>query len=253
VVVQVKHLGSDVVFFAVPLPEPPNRKKAAAFHQLLRSSFIVDYVKAMYISEGNYGLAVELPADTVTPGVAEGVIRGLVHLGDVGKNDLHDESGWESRRLECSFTHSRYIKLDPEQAREQVRQALTDAGLPVEGLGNQMTTEFKLGLPSAPGGLDLSALGELDLPPIKVNIRTTERVISFIAFFGDERPGHDLKYLTTLLELNRAANVAKAAIDKDGDVGILYEVPAILPTTMEEMRTQMSLVLLGIVAFRAGQ
>ena len=80
-------------------------------------------------------------------------------------------------------------------------------------------------------------------------IRPREPVISCIVYFADVKPkGAKKKYMRGMLELNRAANVAKVGLDGDGDVALMYEVPQVFPDLLEKVRAQMGMLLLGVVA-----
>ena len=56
-----------------------------------------------------------------------------------------------------------------------------------------------------------------------------------------------------LLELNRAADVARLGLDADGDVALLYEVPEVGPDLFSRVREQFGRLLVGLVALEAGR
>lgn len=236
VTVEVRELGEDLVYFAVPLPEPGMFGREAAHYNILRASYTANFLKAMTVKSGP-AFAAELPKAVVTPGVAEGVIRGLVYLADVKKKDLGDEESCNERLLKCVLAQASLITLDVAKAKRDVEAMLGEAGL---SWSQPQDDSFVFKLDFANTDLD-------------VLIRTGEHCITIVLPMGGVKPtGDKKKYLSHLLDLNRVANVAKLGIDGDGDVALLYELPELLPGTIDNVREQFVTLLAGVLAMHAG-
>jgi hypothetical protein len=236
VTVEVRELGDDLVYFAVPMPEPGMFGREVAYSQVLRASYTTNFIKAMTVKSG-LAFAAELPKAVVTPPVAEGVIRGLVYLADVKKKDLNDEESCNARMVKCVLAQSSLVTLDVAKTKQDVETMFAGAGLDWSKPQDDSYV-FKLDFAST----DLDVL-----------IRTGEHAISVILPMGGVKPiGDKKKYLSHLLDLNRVANVAKVGIDSDGDVALLYELPELLPDTIEKVREQFVTLLAGVLAMHAG-
>jgi hypothetical protein len=236
VTVEVRELGEDLVYFAVPLPEPGMFAREAAHHHALRASYTTNFIKAMTVKSG-LAFAAELPKAVVTPAVAEGVIRGLVYLADVKKKDLNDEEGCNSRMVKCVLAQSSLVTVDVAKTKQDVEAMFEGAGLQWSQPQDDSFV-FKLDFAST----DLDVL-----------IRTGEHCITIVLPMGGVKPvGDKKKYLSHLLDLNRVANVAKVGIDGDGDVALLYELPVLLPDTIANVREQFVTLLAGVLAMHAG-
>ncbi|MGD2154270.1 MAG: hypothetical protein PVG79_13450 [Gemmatimonadales bacterium] len=236
VMVEVRELGEDLVYFAVPLPEPGRFGRQAAHTHALRASYTTNFIKAMAVKSG-LAFAAELPKAVVTPGVAEGVIRGLVYLADVKKKDLSDEEGCNARMVKCVLAQAALISVDVAKTKRDVEAMFDQAG--VEWSQPQDDSfVFKLDF----AGTDLDVL-----------IRTGDHAVSVILPMGGVKPVGDKKrYLDHLLDLNRVANVAKVGIDGDGDVALLYELPELLPDTIESVKGQFFTLLAGVLTLHTG-
>jgi hypothetical protein len=236
VTVEVRELGDELVYFAVPLPEPGMFGREAAHHHALRASYTTNFIKAMTVKSG-LAFAAELPKTVVTPAVAEGVIRGLVYLADVKKKDLTDEEGCNSRMVKCVLAQSSLVTLDVAKTKREVQALFEGAGLQWSQPQDDSFV-FKLDFAST----DLDVL-----------IRTGEHCVTIVLPLGGVKPvGDKKKYLSHLLDLNRVANVAKLGIDSDGDVALLYELPELLPDTIDNVREQFVTLLAGVLAMHAG-
>jgi hypothetical protein len=228
--------AKDLVYFAVPMPEPGMFGREVAYSQVLRASYTTNFIKAMTVKSG-LAFAAELPKAVVTPPVAEGVIRGLVYLADVKKKDLNDEESCNARMVKCVLAQSSLVTLDVAKTKQDVETMFAGAGLDWSKPQDDSYV-FKLDFAST----DLDVL-----------IRTGEHAISVILPMGGVKPiGDKKKYLSHLLDLNRVANVAKVGIDSDGDVALLYELPELLPDTIEKVREQFVTLLAGVLAMHAG-
>lgn len=236
VTVEVRELGDELVYFAVPLPEPGMFGREAAHHHALRASYTTNFIKAMTVKSG-LAFAAELPKTVVTPAVAEGVIRGLVFLADVKKKDLTDEEGCNSRMVKCVLAQSSLVTVDVAKTKQEVQALFEGAGLQWSQPQDDSFV-FKLDFAST----DLDVL-----------IRTGEHCVTIVLPLGGVKPvGDKKKYLSHLLDLNRVANVAKLGIDSDGDVALLYELPELLPDTIDNVREQFVTLLAGVLAMHAG-
>ena len=99
--------------------------------------------------------------------------------------------------------------------------------------------------------VDLDVLGGGS--PLRVVTRVSNRLVSNIAFLGDARPkGDKAAYLRRMLELNRAADIARLALDTDGDVALLYEVSEVGPDLFDRVREQFGQLLWGVLALERG-
>jgi hypothetical protein len=236
VVVQARLIGDSLALFSVNLPEPGFFGKEAALHALLRTTFLGNYVKAVAVSPSGYALAAELPMTILTPSVAEGTIRGLVQLCDVTRGDMADWPGWQKRLQQCGQSQAQYITITAEAAEQAMLDQASGAGYPMSKKQGTWLLELPIG-------------GQT----LKVTVRAFRQVVSCIAYLGGAKPTGDKKaYMTRLLELNRAANVAKVGLDKDDDAALMYEVPCVFPGLISMMQEQFSLLLIGVIALHAG-
>jgi len=236
VTVEVRELGDDVVYFAVPLPEPGRFGREGAYSNALRASYTTNFIKAMAVKSG-LAFAAELPRAVVTPRVAEGVIRGLVYLADVKKKDLGDEEGCNERIVKCVLAQASLISVDVAKTKREVEAMFKAGGLE---WSQPQDDSFVFKLDFAGTSLD-------------VLIRTGDHAVSVILPMGGVKPvGDKKKYLGQLLDLNRVADVAKIGIDGDGDVALLYELPELLPDTIEKVKGQFLTLLAGVLTMHAG-
>jgi len=237
VIIQVRELRGGITYFAAPLPELGRRRRESGLTGLLRTSFTVNYVKALSVESG-MGMVVEMPSPLVSPKVAEGVIRGLVHLADVTEKDLAEKGSWEERMVKSALAQARFITVDVDKAKEDIPDRLEAAGLDCE---RPREDAFITTIEIAGKGL-------------KVLARVSDKVISFILYLPGVKPtGDKNKYLGHLLDMNRVANVGKVGLDSDGDVAFLYEVPELLPDTVEHMKEQFTRLLALAVTLHAGE
>ncbi len=237
VVVHARTLGGGLAIFAVALPKPGMFGGEAALRSLLVVSFKADYVKALVLPDGKLALACEQPLALLTPERVRGLVAGLAALGDVTKGDLGDAPGWERRLLACRRAQAAHIALDPAQATAALRDLAAAGGLPVrESWTEALVVELDVGT------------------PLQVVGRVGEHVVSLIAFLGDAKPkGNRSAYLRRLLELNRAADVARLALDGDGNVALLYEVPEVAPDLFDRVREQFGMLHAGVIDLERGR
>jgi hypothetical protein len=204
------------------------RNKVQLYQRLLNLSF-VNYVKALALSEGRFALAAEVPPGALTPEVCDGLIRGLVALGDVKDQDeLASDESWQMRIQFCKFAQQAAFSVDAEQARADVGALLETAGAS-----------------PLPGGLYTFDL-ELGEGPRPLSLYADAGVVSLIMPWP-ATPRGDLDKLTQLLELNRAVNVAKVGLDSSGEVRLLYEVPGPVPDLAARLKEQFTILVYGLI------
>ena len=76
-------------------------------------------------------------------------------------------------------------------------------------------------------------------------LQGSSTVATFVAYFSDLMPtGDKVAVMRNMLELSRTVDVARLAIDSDGDVALLYEVPAIDADTLGQVEAQFTLLLI---------
>jgi WD40 repeat protein len=238
-VVHARALGNGLAFLAVALPRPGMFGGEAALRSLLGVSFRADYVKALVFADGELALACEQDLALLTPEHLRGLVAGLAALGDVQKGDLADAAGWERRLLACRLAQGASITLDAGAATAALRGLAAGAGLPIREVG--------------PGALVvvLDPLGAGT--PLQVVARVGEHLVSLVAYLGGAKPaGNKGAYLRRLLELNRAADVARAGLDGDGEVALLYEVPGVAPELFDRVRDQFGRLLVDVLALERG-
>lgn len=217
IAVTAKELADGVAFFCVDLPALTGFGTKLFLKELLALSYGADYVKAIPLPGDRFALVAEVPATGLTPEVCEGLVRGLVALGDVtSQTDLL--GGWQKRLDRCREVQERHISIDPQSAGEQTHAMLAAAGL----------------ASGPPGSYELN----LGLETHSLAVLVNRRVISLVVTLQGVKPGGDRQKLRALLELNRAADVAKIGLDAHGNVTLLYEVPGLVPGLMERVRTQ---------------
>jgi hypothetical protein len=167
-------------------------------------------------------------------------VTGLAALGDLRKGDLADAPGWERRLLACRLAQAADIALDPTQATAALRDLAAAAGLPVREVG--------------PGAVVVALEPEGAGTPLQVVARVGEHLVSLVAYLGGAKPkGNKGAYLRRMLELNRAADVARAGLDGDGEVALLYEVPEVAPDLLARVREQFGVLLAGVLALERGR
>jgi hypothetical protein len=230
-VVLAKTIGSGVALFGIDIPDPGRRGKEAALHNLLRASMRANFAKAS-LQQSNLVLSAEVPLASLDPRSTEGIIRSLVSLGDVAKRELSDDADWDRRTLECLATQARYIEVDLDQARQVIPKQLEEAGVPFEEVEGRLVAELKI-----------------EDAALKMGILFNDQALSFTLGLGDVSPhGNKGQYMNHMLQLNHAATVAKVGLDSDSDVILLYEVPGVYPTLVEDVKEQFPVLLVGVMA-----
>ena len=238
-VVHARTLASGLAFFAVALPKPGMFGAEADLRGLLGASFRADYVKALVFPDGELAFVAEQPLALLTPARVHGLVAGLAALADVQKGDLADAPGWDRRLAACRLAQAADITIDPVAASAAIRAVAGAAGLPIEEGGTGALI------------VDLDPLGVG--ARLRLVVRVNDHLVSIIGFLGDAKPkGNRTAYLRRMLELNRAADVARLALDGDGDVALLYEVPEVLPDLFDRVRDQFGPLLVGLVALEHG-
>ncbi|MEX2644840.1 MAG: toll/interleukin-1 receptor domain-containing protein [Gaiellaceae bacterium] len=225
-----RELADGTTFLSVELDAYTGKKKnkVQLYQRLLNLSF-VNYVKALALAEGRFALAAEVPPGALTPEICDGLIRGLVALGDIKDQDeLASEESWQMRIQFCKFAQQAAFSVDAEQARADVGALLEAAGAS-----------------PLPGGLYTFDL-ELGEGPRPLSLYADAGVVSLITPWP-ARPGGDLNKLTQLLELNRAVNVAKVGLDSSGEVRMLYEVPGPVPDLAARLKEQLTILVYGLI------
>jgi hypothetical protein len=238
-VVHARTLPGGLAFFAVALPKPGMFGGEAALRSLLDVSFRADYVKALVFPDGGLALACEQQLALLSQERVHGLVAGLAALGDVRKGDFGDAPGWERRLLACRRAQAAHIALDPPQAAAALRSLAAAGGLPVRDVG--------------PGALVVALQPEGAGVTLQVVARVSDRLVSLVAYLGDAKPkGNKSAYMHRMLELNRAADVARLGLDADGDVALLYEVPEVGPDLLDRVREQFGRLLAGVLALEGG-
>ncbi len=238
-VVQAMRLAGELAYLVIPLPEPGRHQADAARRSLLQVTLRADYVKAFVFPTGELAVACEQPLALLTPTRLRGLVNGLAALGDVQGADLVDGEEWERRLDACRLAHAR-IGVEPETALAAIRAVAAADGLPVREIGPAV-----LGVEIDPFGTGL---------PLTLVIRANERVVSLVAYLPGSRPkGDQHDALHGLLELNRAADVARVGLDTDGDVALLYEVPDVDRDLFTRLREQFAALLVGVVHLGLGR
>jgi hypothetical protein len=238
-VVHAKTLERGVALFAVPLPKPGLFGGEAVLRCLLRVTFGADYVKALVFPDGELAFACEQELGLLSPARVRGLVAGLAALGDVKKGDLADADAWDRRLLTCRLAQAADITLDPIQAGAAIRRLAAEGGLRVR---------------EAEAGAFIVELDPLGTgAPLAVVTRVTDHLVSLIAYLGDAKPKGDRSgYMRRMLELNRSADIARMALDADGDVALLYEVPGVEPDLFDRVREQFGQLLVGLVTLERG-
>jgi WD40 repeat protein len=238
--VRAMALRNELAFLVVQLPKPGLFGGDPVLRRLLEVSFRADYVKALAFEGGELALACEQPLALLTPTRLRGLVRGLATLADVRGRDLGDADGWGRRLLACRLAQGSDLSVD--------RAGATAALRALAGAGGLAIRERDSGLVVV--DLPLAGLGR----PLALLIRVSERLVSAVAFLGDVKPkGNKGAYMRRLLELNRAADVARLGLDNDGDVALLYEVPDVDPGLFDRVREQFGSLLAALVALEQGR
>ena len=238
-IVHARTLAGGLAFFAVSLPKPGMFGGEAALRSLLGVSFRADYVKALVLPDGELALACEQHLPLLSPARVRGLVAGLAALGDVRKDDLADAAGWDRRLVACGLAKAADIALDPALATAAIRDLAARRGLVTREAGSGTLVV----------GLQLQGTAI----ELRLAIQVSEGLISFIASFGDLRPkGNKGVYMRRMLELNRSADVARVALDTDGNVALLYEVPEVGPELLDQIGEQFGPLLAGLTVLERG-
>ena len=225
-----RELPGGLLGLYLGLPEV-RRKKDRAYRNLLEASFQACYTKAFLQDSGALVLAAEVPLATLGPESFAGICTGLAAVGDASRDDLTSERGLAPQLATAAFAQSCRIDLSPERDTDSVEAMLTGAGWPSRRVGSGVVTTINL------MGNDLNCL-----------VRPLPTCLSFIVGLGGIRPGGEQK-LGRLLALNRT-DVAKVGLDPDGDVVLLYEVPALYDGLLDHLVSQFTPLLLGAMLAR---
>ncbi len=114
----------------------------------------------------------------------------------------------------------------------------------LEAAGLTITQEFDDAV-----GTNFDKIGDME---IYLFSRFHERVVAFIINFPGLQPRGDIEaYLECLLELNASAIVARTAIDNDGDLAILYQIPGFRAGMFREVVPQLKMLFQGILEVHA--
>jgi hypothetical protein len=225
---QVREFAGGLLGLYAALP-PVRRHKDQAYRSLLEASFQASYAKAFRHDSGALVLAAEVPLAALSPESFTGLCTGLAALGDVNKDDL-TAAGLKRPLYLCSLHLGQHLSLDQELETERLSAFLREAGLPIRERGpGHMTTRLTL----LGQGLDCI-------------VRVLPTCLSFILVLGGVRPQAEEK-LGRLLTLNRSADVAKCGLNSDGDVALLYEVPALYEGLLDHLVSQFTPLLMGAV------
>jgi hypothetical protein len=231
-------LSDEIVLFSVRLPKPGMFGQEAGLRNLLRASFQANYTKVMASASLDLMAASELHPSMLTPGVVEGLIRGLASLGDLRSGDLRDWQTMTAAIRGSRGTQENHIVVDPDAAREAIRRMAEEDGLAVQESAGVIVFEFPL-------------LG-LEGSHLKLLVNASSQVISIGAFLGMKPQGNKVQFMQQLLQLNQVADVARVGLDADDEVAFLYEVPVVTPGLLEEVKTQFMLLSVGVAAIAAG-
>ncbi len=230
---------NELAFLFVRLPRPGRFGGDAALRALLQVSVRADYAKALSFPGDDLAIACEQPLALLTPVRLAGLARGLAALGDAQSRDLGDADGWGRRLLACRLAQAE-IALDPAAAMAAFRGFVAAAGLPLRDVG--------------PGVVVMELRGLGGAMPLRVVTQVTERVVSLVASLADARPrGNKGSYMRRLLEMNRFADVARAGLDSDGHVTLVYETPEVDAGLLERVRDQFGGLLEGVIGLEQGR
>jgi hypothetical protein len=238
-VILAKEFSDEIVLFSTRLPKPGMFGQEVALRNLLRASFQANYTKLIGSSSLDLMAAAEIHPSMLTPGIAEGLIRGLAGLGDVTGKDLGD---WQA--MSAAIRHSKdaqansIVIIDPLSARQAIRRIAEEDGIQVHENNGALVLEFPL---EGVGGAHL-----------KVVANATRPVISLCAFMGVKATGNKVQFMQQLLQLSSVADVARVGFDSDDEVAFLYEVPVVAPSLLEKVKTQFMLLGVGVAAVAAG-
>jgi hypothetical protein len=231
VVVQVRELPGGLLGLYTSLPEV-RRHRDRAYRHLLEASFQASYAKAFLQDSGALVLAAEVPLATLSPESFTGICTGLAALGDVNKDDLTADAALKTQLSLCTLAQAGHIALDREAETERLKDLLSQAGLPCRERGpGVLSTSLRL------------------IAELECSVRVLPTCISLILYLGGIQPKKEDK-LGRLLTLNRSADVAKCGLDSDGDVALLYEVPALYDGLLDHLISQFTPLLMGAVVVK---
>jgi hypothetical protein len=237
VIVEARDLPGGLAQFAVGLPDWTPLGDQLALAHVLYVGFMGHYVKAFSLESGRLMFASQLPSAVLDPPIAEGLIRGLAHIGDVRVEDLLDPAGWRERLVDTGYNQSHFIKIDLGMARRELESMLESEGLPF--------------IPTV-DGFQIRIEGfEVRGRPLQLFVRLRGYAIGFNVGLEDMIPwGNQQKYLERLLQLNRPPAVARVGLGSRG-LGLLFEVPVVYPGLVQQVIDEVGVLLPGVLELHA--
>ena len=188
-----------------------------ALQNLLRVTMDADMMK-VFSSQNDVMLACEAPQEHVRKGSMEGIIRQLVQAVDATPETVHDLDKYQQAVLMGTMLC--------RQAAGALYSGPAAAAIPeycrATGIECTKIDETKFRIHSSGGILKLNIV-----------VVCRETLVTFLAFTDLKCTDSRLDFYHRLLDLNRRVNVARVAMDKDGELCFIYEMPGINPGTFQ--------------------
>lgn len=211
--------SDSVVRIVAPLVRLPSRwgkprGRPFILERLLQITRRASYAKAIALGPDAFALAADLPIAALTPRLMRGVILSLASLGDIKTDQLVKAGWWEESRVKALQVLDDYLRLDVDEARSGAIAVLRDASIEVDERDDQV----------------MASIDHRD-EFLVVFVEPVSSVVTLMVFpqWQMRAPIRGERYMVRLLELNRDASVAKAGIDADGDVVLIYQLPQLAP------------------------
>jgi hypothetical protein len=227
-VVKARTLPTGVVCFGVPLPTPGRFARNALISALLRTSFVASYTKPVAYPDGSLAMMAELPLPVAasSPQTIQAIITALATLAHHAKHAPTNSRQWATVARILARAQGASIGIDPGTARAQLLH---------------LARQAELEIIEAPGGPLLRLPGGL------AHATANPSAIS-LGVYTPVKPPKDTARLHGLLALNLISDVARIAIDPDGDIALLYQIPSVQAGLFEHVDQQFATLAAGLHA-----
>lgn len=238
--VTVSRLADGIVRVKAPLDRLPTRwgrprGRAFIFERLLQATRRASYAKAVSAGPDAIAFAADLPAAVLNGRLLRGLVLELASLADIRSGQLLSAGAWENSRIKAAQALADHVAMDARTSAQAAIAALRAAGLEVEDHEGH------------------SILAWVDHPDASfaASVEADESGISLIVFpsWQVRAPVRGERFMAGLLELNRAAQVAKVGIDGEGDVVLFHQLPTLDPGVLPQARDSLVALLLAVEAF----
>ncbi len=180
----------------------PRRGRDRALENLLRATYSANLVKLVSSAQGDYLLVVELNKPQASGEVLAAALRGLASLADLQENDTRNLDLVNQATTNCN----QELAIMPD-----------DLGFDL------MATCRQEGIPCTDAGQGKYRLKFQDITLLLFRVPAA---LSFVFLTGTTpRAGRQEGFYHQMLDVNLTLNVGKVALDSDGELAFMCEVP----------------------------